>query len=398
MKILLDDADLDAQFGRTLNGALVGLADLGESFATAAPIAAGDYDGWFTAWSTIAARLRGEGDDALAAGHPAAAASRYLRASEYFRQSWWFLRHDLKDERVQQGYRAHREAFRAALPLLPYSVVPATIPFEPVDLEGYWYRPDGGDDTPRPTTIFTGGFDGTSEELMKYGALEAVERGWNAIVFDGPGQGGLAVVHGTAMRPDFEAVLTPVVDWLVARPEVDPENLLLLGRSLGGYLAPRGATGEPRITALVCDPGQVEFTSRMQSNFSDDDWAKVLAGDPAMDDALDGFLATPRDTEFWGARMRVMGADRFGEFLRILNTFTLEGRLDRITCPTLITEGEGDFASQSKQLFDGLTCEKQFRTFTAAEGAEGHCEGIGQAPWTDFAFAWLEDIVSRSRR
>jgi hypothetical protein len=29
-----------------------------------------------------------------------------------------------------------------------------------------------------------------------------------------------------------------------------------------------------------------------------------------------------------------------------------------------------------KALFDRLTCPKEFRLFTKAEGAEGHCEGM----------------------
>ena len=34
-----------------------------------------------------------------------------------------------------------------------------------------------------------------------------------------------------------------------------------------------------------------------------------------------------------------------------------------IRCPTLVTEGEGDFASQSRKLFYLLTCENQFHQF-----------------------------------
>ena len=41
-----------------------------------------------------------------------------------------------------------------------------------------------------------------------------------------------------------------------------------------------------------------------------------------------------------------------------MGSYTLEGRAELISCPTLVTEGEGDFASQSPRLFDALTCEK----------------------------------------
>ena len=47
-------------------------------------------------------------------------------------------------------------------------------------------------------------------------------------------------------RPDWEAVIGPVVDFAVTRPEVDPSRIALMGISFGGYLAPRAASGEPR--------------------------------------------------------------------------------------------------------------------------------------------------------
>jgi len=223
----------------------------------------------------------------------------------------------------------------------------------------------------------------------------ALELGWNAVAWDGPGQGGMLVEHGVAMRPDFEAVLTAVVDWTLRQPDfADPRRLALVGRSLGGYLAPRGASGEPRIAALVCDPGQFDFTSRFRSMFTDEDWQKVLDADPGMDASLEGFLAKPRDREFYGARMAAMGAASFGGWLRTLTGYTLAGRAGKITCPTLVTEGEGDFASQSRTLYDALTGPKQFREFTAAEGGGGHCEGMGQRLWQQAAFSWLGQVMA----
>jgi pimeloyl-ACP methyl ester carboxylesterase len=205
----------------------------------------------------------------------------------------------------------------------------------------------------------------------------------------------MLVEHGVAMRPDFEAVLTAVVDWtLRQRDFADPRRLMLVGRSLGGYLAPRGASGEPRIAALVCDPGQFDFVSRFRSMFSDEDWQKVVGADAGMDANLEGFLAKPRDREFYGARMAAMGATTFGGWLRTLTGYTRAGRAEKITCPTLVTEGEGDFASQSRTLFGALTCPKQYREFTAAEGAGGHCEGMGQMLWQQAAFAWLSEALA----
>jgi hypothetical protein len=391
---LHDDADMDAQLVRTMIGAYVGAADLGESIATARSVEAGDYDGWYAAWDRAAAAAQLAADRAAARGLAGLAGPGYLRAAEYRRQSYFFLRHDLSDERVQSGYRDHRSLFRRALEFLPFAVEPVSIPFEPVPLSGYLFRADEGGGAPRPTVLFPGGFDSTCEEMFKYGAGSALRHRWNALTWDGPGQGGQLIAHGVTMRPDFEAVLTPVVDWVVDQPFVAADSVCVVGRSLGGYLGPRGVSAEPRIRALVADPGQYDFTSRFVDMFSAEDWQRVLAGDADMDARLDGFLADPRSRELYGSRMAAMGAATFGEWLRILATYTLDGRAEQIGCPTLVTEGEGDFASQSRKLFEALTCEKEFHEFSARQGAGGHCEGLGQLVWRDVVFTWLAERVA----
>lgn len=58
------------------------------------------------------------------------------------------------------------------------------------------------------------------------------------------------------MRPDWEVVLRAVVDAALAQPEVDGDRIAVMGWSFGGWLAPRATAGEPRVAALVADPGQ----------------------------------------------------------------------------------------------------------------------------------------------
>lgn len=399
MASLHEDEDFAAQLERTLNGVAVGSADLGEALATAGRVPAGDHDRWHDEWHATADVARATAGAAEAVGDHVAAGRAWLRAAEYDRQAPFFLRHDLDDERLAARWRDQHDAYGRALPHLSELVEEVSIPFEPVALHGYLHRPRPDPEAgPRPTVILPGGFDGLAEESRKFGAAAAVARGWNALAFDGPGQGELLIVHRVTMRPDFEAVLVPVVDWLVDQPGVDPEAVVVVGRSLGGYLAPRGVAGDDRIRALVCDPGQFDFTSRIRANFSDVDWKRLLDADPELDAQLEGFLDGPRNREFWGARMAVLGAATYGEMLRVMVDYTLDGVVDRITCPTLVTEGEGDFASQSQQLYDALGGEKEHRVLTAAQGAGGHCAGMGQQVWEAEAFGWLTTVLARPPR
>ena len=100
-------------------------------------------------------------------------------------------------------------------------------------------RPRHVDDsgTPRPTVIFTSGFDSTLEEAYFAVAAAALRRGYNVLAYDGPGQGAALREQALVFRPDWEAVVTPVVDYALTRPEIAADRLVLLGYSLGCYLA-----------------------------------------------------------------------------------------------------------------------------------------------------------------
>lgn len=402
MKILLDDADMDAQLGRTLIAIAAEAADLGEALATAARTTAGDFDSWFTEWSATARVAHTRADEALSHGHPITARKAYLRASEYWRQAFFFIRHDVTDERLQHAWREHRRAFRAALPLLDHHAVAVEIPFDGVSMTGYLFRP-AADDTPRPTVVAPCGFDSTAEAGYCATGYMALPRGYNFFVFEGPGQGGMLFEHGRAFRPDFEVPFGAAFEWLLAQDGVDPAAVAVVGRSFGGYLGPRAAAFEPRLAALVADPGQYDFASRVGvmakgvgADGPEDFLARLTAADPDLDDQLQGALAGPRNVEWYGSRMAAMGATRVGDFIRTQLTFSLEGLAADIRCPTLLTEGEGDFASQSQLLYDHLRCEKELALFSEADGAGGHCEGLGATLFEERVFDWLDDVLGRA--
>ena len=72
-------------------------------------------------------------------------------------------------------------------------------------------------------------------------APAAIRRGYNVLLFDGPGQGRNLIKDGIHIRPDWENVVRPVIDYALTRPEIDPDKIVLAGWSFGGFLAPRAA-------------------------------------------------------------------------------------------------------------------------------------------------------------
>ena len=193
-------------------------------------------------------------------------------------------------------------------------------------------------DTPRPTLLFHGGFDSTVEELYFAGAAAAVEHGYNCLTFDGPGQGRVIRQQHLPFRPDWEAVVTPVVDYAVSRSEVDPERLTLMGMSQGGYFAPRAAAFEHRLHALIAYDGV----------FNCYDAVPLLMPPPVLRllkqeqfqafDAVLQLLMTMNSSLRWAVTngMWTYGVDTPRAFLNKFEEYTLEKVVDEIICPTLV--------------------------------------------------------------
>jgi hypothetical protein len=392
MKLAFDDPVLDDQLKRTAAAAYAGAADLGEMLVAAAAVTRGDPGDWYAAWSAAAERAeaaaRGRADRASRAG-------AWLRAAEYWRQAYFFLRDDLAEPRLHTGWSRHRAAYRAALPLLPLAATIAEIPFGTGQLTGYLLRPAGAV-LPRPTVILPAGYDSTAESAHAETGWMALARGMNVFALEGPGQGGTLYRDRIPMRPDYERVLSPALDWLLGQEGVDAGRLVLLGRSLAGYLAPRAAAHEGRIAALVCDPGQVEFASRIRAMLgrampgdADATWAAILGADPAMEARLQQLLEEPSLRAMLAPRMLALGAGTLGEFMRRQAAFSLEGLVERIRCPTLVVDCAGDFAAQSDALFALLRCDKTMTRLEVESGAGGHCGGLGQQVWAGTVFPWI---------
>lgn len=235
--------------------------------STAGRIKDGDADGWVREWCAAAERLEADAQRAEGDGQLVSARNAYLRAANYFSTGLYLITHSSAPERQLDIWTRHRACWDKFVDLAPVPGERLQIPYEGTTLPGYFFRVQGAEPGERrPLVVLNNGSDGATSHIGLFGGWAALERGYHAMTFDGPGQQAALFRQGIPFRHDWEAVLTPVVDAMAARPDVDPDRIALIGVSQAGYWVPRALAFEHRFVAAVADPGVVDVsTSWMQS-------------------------------------------------------------------------------------------------------------------------------------
>jgi dienelactone hydrolase len=400
-----DDAQFWFETLRMFGAADYGGAQFGEVIATSKRIKAGDYDSWFNSWKDTADRVAASGEDQLKRGHRVSARDSLLRASNYYRCSEFFLHGQPRDPRISEAYRRTVDCYKAACKLFEPPIEPVEIPYGQHTLPGYFHH-GGSEARRRPTILMHTGFDGSAEEMHFMGARAAAERGYNVLSFDGPGQFGPVHRDGLTFRSDWEKVVTPVVDFAVARHDVDPRRVVLMGISLGGELAPRAAAFEHRLAACIANDGVYDYGALALAGAPPDQRAafaqKLRAAEaPEIDKLLAGQMKT-NPTMRWAFThgMYASGMASPRAYLASTLDYNLrDGVAEAIRCPTLVCEAEGDmfFKGQPQMLFDHLTCKKTLMRFTEEEGAGDHCQSGAWRLACARMYDWLDETLGASR-
>jgi esterase/lipase len=402
LKEIFKEPSFTFQLLRTAGGAPYGTADIDECTRTAQKITDGDIESWYTQWYALAVEVENGGKAYENQGNTKMAREAYIRASNYYRNSGFFLSPKPLDPRAKDTWDKSVAVFRKAAGMFSPQIEYVEIPYENTVIPAYYYRGQY-DGKPLPTIIIHQGFDGTKEESIP-GGLVAQQNGYNCIIFEGPGQGEVIHNQGIPFRPDWEKVVEPVVDYLLTRPEVDSKRIGILGFSMGGYLAPRAATEDSRLSAVIANGGVYDVFEGVAQQ-----WI-VIPGMPTTVPEFLEFIKTSPDEfneiayksmdysigEKWSMvnGMYTFGVDTPAEYFIKMSEMTLDGRVQNIKCPTLVIDSENDktFPGQPQKLYKSLTCEKTFLMFTAAEGADLHCQ-VGAAPLSwEKTYEWLNKI------
>ena len=397
-----EDPELDFQLLRQLGTAAYGGASVGECLAVAEQIRRSGAAAWTGAFAALAKRQHADAVRHGAAGHALSARERYLHAANSFRAAEYFSPFGT-GQHAELGL-ASRDAFLAAMANDPVHVEQVWLPWRDQRLPGYWLVPPGADE-PGPTLMVTSGFDGTLEESYFQVGLAALQRGWRVMLICGPGQMDTARTEpGTHFVPDTESWVSAWTDRVLDFPEVDRERLALLGISFGGYFAARAAAHDPRISALVANSPVIDLRAYMVSFVAGmgGDPEEVLS--PADDFSLDDIDDIPDDEmphqikEMSRSLIRRFGQTTFLGTFAYLRDFVVDPSMIRCPALALVGTGEGGEPIRQFEAF-GQRCAGPVtrRMFTAAEGADTHCQ-LGNLTLSNaVVMDWLDETFASAR-
>lgn len=329
---------------------------------------------FFSTWVAMADRLVELAREDETLGRNFSAATKLNRAALYYQTAERMQSHGFEPRK--RVFRKGQEAFRAGMRLGRENYERIEIPYQNGVIPGFAVWANVPSAT-APVLVFINGLDSSKEMLYWTGlARELARRGVSTLHIDQPGSGEALRVHDLIATYDTERWASKVVDFLETRREVDPKRIGIAGISLGGYYAPRAVAFEPRF-ALGAVWG------------ANHNWGEVQRRRLARE----GDRPVPH---YWEHVQWVWGSKSMDEFMRTSEKVTLDGVLDRVRVPFLVTHGANDRqipVTYAHQTYDQLinSPKRELKIFDERTGGIEHVSVDNMSFGRTFIADWIAE-------
>jgi len=346
----------------------------------------------------VAGKIKTSSDwkrELIALGDKAMEEGRTQNAIAYYRMSEFFMYDGDPDKKAyyekatQLFYQYYADYFEGENP----RIEKLEVPYETVKLPVMHVVPNGRS---KGTILLHGGNDSYFEEFL-FTVLYLQEQGYEVYMFEGPGQGGVMRLQGMHFTHEWEKPVKAVLD------AFDLDNVTIIGTSLGGYLAPRAAAFDKRITKVVawsvfpCFQDVIvgmqkptvqkmfylfmKLHARPLINFV---FEKKAKKEPVID---------------WGLKhgcYAYEAKDAYG-YAQKLKLYDLEPIADKITQDMLIIGANQDHFIDYRLIGREINMLKNvksltFRLFTDKEDAQNHCNVGNGKIVLDTICNWIQSI------
>lgn len=326
-------------------------------------------------WMKKANTLQELAEEDLARGRGFSAGNKLQRSALYLFTAERMQGHGHPGR--EETFARARANFDKAMEVGKENCTRVEIPLENGMMPGLFTKAPG--EGPKPTVVFCNGLD-SCKELLYWTKLpqELARRGISTLCVDQPGTGETLRLQGIPATPFSETWASKAVDYLETRDDVDNKRIGMTGISLGGHYVPRAVAFEPRFVS-----GAVWGANH--------NWAEVQQGRLNRE----GENPVPH---YWNHVMWVFGASDMDDFFAKTEGMNLNGVMQNIKVPFLVTHGEFDrqinikYAHQAYEQLENSP-QRELKIFTPREGGVEHVGADNMAYGRDYISDWFGDTL-----
>ncbi|KAJ5775818.1 Alpha/Beta hydrolase protein [Penicillium nucicola] len=407
---LSSDSEFAFILSEYLSLANEGGAASGEILRAAAVIEAGDFESWYKEFTFLAEKIGAQAEKAEKNKALVSAREAYFRSSSYYRAADFFLHGNQSDPRIYTVWDKQKVAFNKAVGLLSRPGTFVELKADGFTVPAYFYPANpqlpanqGAPKRRLPTVIVGTGYDGSQQAIYHSNCLEIIERGWNCITYEGPGQPTVRRDQDMGFIPEWWEVVTPVVDYARARHDVDIDKVALMGVSYGGLLAPLAATKERRLAAVVALDGMLSLKRAVLTLLGTQITELYSSGNETeFNNYMTAALAQDVPTSFrWLIEQGMWSfntTDPYTFISRMGDIYLDKEKLDKIECPVFVGSGEDDNLApvQPEEMARLLGPERSHYFLFKTELGAGEHSGLGGEQQIALeSLIWLDKVFEK---
>lgn len=392
----------------TLSQAIYGGADVNDMLQIGGNIVPSDFSSWNNSFYQLATKTESEARKLEEQGE-LNVRDTYFSASNYWRNVDYYLHGNWDNPWINETWVYQKENYDKAIAQLPVPGERLTLPAKGFDVYAVYYGVDPVENITapqecqkRPTLILGNGYDGSQEDIFFALGVPALERGYNVITYEGPGQPSVRRNQSIGFIKDWNRAVSPVIDYLQTRKDVDTDRIVLVGFSFSGFLAEQAAAVEnDRLAALVLDPGVSDVYAAFTAQLPADLKALFDSGRrDEFDQEIHAVLAnssTPTQLR-WGVEQGLWSfmIQSPYDFLQHVRGWNSINSTAKITIPTWIANGDNEqfYPGQSMKVASELRqngAEVTVKNYTGTAG--NHCQAGAYQTLARDLFSWLKESI-----
>jgi esterase/lipase len=276
-----------------------------------------------------------------------------------------------------EAFKKAGATFQKAMTLGGANCKRVEIPIEGGTMPGLFTQAQGAG--PHPVVVFCNGLDSNKELLYWTRLPEALaKRGISCLCVDQPGTGETLRLQNIPATYASETWAAKAVDWLEQQAGVDAMRIGMTGISLGGHYVPRAVAYEPRFASAAVWGANHNWAEVQQKRIR-----------------REGENPVPH---YWAHVFWVFGAANMEDFLEKTHGMNLNGHMDIIKVPFLVTHGAQDRQiglEYAHQAYDQLinSPKRELKIFTPREGGVEHVGADNMAFGRDYIADWFADTL-----